>query len=225
MRLDGIAPNIRMFIFDWNGTLLNDWDLSYGAIETIFASFGLKAPTREVARREIGANYMEFYFRHGIPRPKSEEYLPAIKNHLNQIRNAYLSERWEDAKLAEGAEDILRTLSDRKALTAIVSAENSEILRARLIQFQIRSYFDHVTSVTSGKNEKFNALKSTAYSFGLEPKNCVYTDDTNDGILSAKLAGMKTIGVLGGYNNDDFVLAAHADITIPALGKMKEILA
>ena len=224
MRLDGIAPNIRMFIFDWNGTLVPDWPVSYGAIKTIFAFFGLSAPSEKVTRQEIGADYMEFYFRHGIPKPETEDGQSAMKAKLNRIRNTYLSENWESVRLADGAEDILRILSDRKALTAIVSAENPEILKARLVQFQIRSYLDHVASV-AGKDGKFNALRSTALSFGPKPENCVYVDDTNDGILSAKRAGTRTVGILGGYNNDDFVLAARADITLSSLGKMKEILA
>ncbi len=224
MRLDGIAPDIRMVAFDWNGTLVPDWPVSYGAIETIFAFFGLNVPSEEVVRREIGANYMEFYFRHGIPRPETEEGQLAMKAKLNQIRNSYLSKHWESVKLAEGAENILRILSDKKVFTAIVSAENPEVLRARLVQFQIRSYFDHVTSGASAKNGKLNALKALTLEFGIESENCVYVDDTYDGLLSAKLVGMRTIAILGGYNTDELVRRARADITLPSLGMVKEIL-
>lgn len=224
MRLDGIAPDIRMVAFDWNGTLVPDWPVSYGAIKTIFTFFGLKAPTEEATRREIGANYMEFYFRHGIPRPETEKGQLAIKAKLNQIRNSYLSENWESVKLAEGAENILRILSDKKVFSTIVSAENPEILQRRLVQFQIRSYFDHVISGASAKDGKFIALRGLSSRFRVRPENCVYVDDTYDGISSAKLAGMRTIGILGGYNTDELVRRAYADATLTSLDKIKEIL-
>ncbi len=223
MRLDGIAPRIQMFVFDWNGTLVPDWPVSYGAIRAIFTFFGLNIPPEDVVRREISANYMEFYFRHGIPKPETEDGRRAITAKLNRIRNAYLSENWEAVKLAEGAKSILRALSDKRVLTGIVSAEEPSILDARLRQFQIRSYFDHVASVF-GKDGKFNALKSLPSGFRVEPRSCVYVDDTYDGITSAKMAGFRTVAVLGGYNTDEMVRAANADITIPSLGTIKEIL-
>jgi phosphoglycolate phosphatase len=223
VRFNGTSSDIRLVCFDWNGTLLDDWAPSYGAVGAIFSTFGLKVPTEDEYRREISGNYMQFYLNHGIPRPATEEGMVALKADLNRIRADFLDKHWESAKIAPGARQLLRRLSNQKVLTAIVSAGEPVMLQKQLVRFQVRSYFgkDMVIGGAYGKDGKFNALSGLASRFELAPESCVYVDDTYDGLLSAKQVGMKTIAILNGYNTPEAIAKAKPDFSVPTFEKVR----
>lgn len=223
MRFNGTPPDVQLVSFDYNGTLSDDWPLAYAAVKAIFSEYKLPIPTEEDYRREIGANYMEFYLNHGIPRPATEEGMVVLKADLNRIRSTFMAEHQELAKLATGARQLLRFLSDKKVLVAVISAEQPDNLQKGLVRFQIRSYFgkDMVIGGASGKDGKFNALNYLLADFEFEPEECVYVDDTYDGLLSAKKVGMKTIAILNGYNSPEAISKAKPDFSAPTFEKVK----
>lgn len=224
MKPKGVQKDVRLICLDWNGTLLDDRDLVYGAVEKIFSTYGLPAPTRETYMREIGANYMEFYIRHGIPSPKSPNEMIELKAKLNQIRSAFLLDNWRVPKLATGAKDLLRFSKEMGIKAAIVSGEQPDILLARLAQFKIGHYFSKVIAGASNKDGKETVLRGLPQKFRLAPENCVYVDDSYDGIRSAKLAGMRAIAFLGGYGNRESIGPAEPDRWASTFAEVKDIL-
>lgn len=73
-------------------------------------------------------------------------------------------------------------------------------------------------SVKQGKPDPDIYLK-TARMLSVDPTECVVIEDTNSGVLAAKKAGMKVIGLLNGRNTReqlqyaDMIADGFADIT------------
>ena len=198
MRLNGIRTPVKLVCMDWNGTLLADWDIAYLAMREQFGAYGLPSPTEEEYREGISADYIEFYMSHGFPRPATKKGIAALKADLNRIRSAFLRKHWWEVKLNPGVENFLRFLSDKRILAAVVSAEEPNVLQERLVQFQIRSYL------------------------GLHTGECIYIDDTRDGLVSAKNCGMRAVGMLGGYNSWAAVLSAEPEFATTHFSEIQD---
>lgn len=192
---------LKLAIFDWNGTLLNDLPIVYGSVKEIFSRHNLPAPTLEQYRDEITVKFMDFYYNHGFPRDTKPEA-------LNAIRKEYLQEHWREAELHDGAEDLLELSKSLGMHVAIVSGEMTELLEKRLQELNLHHLIDHVAGQAYNKEE---VLISTLDRFGTKAENAFYLDDTYDGLMAAKHAGLITIGFQSGYNSKERLLLAEPD--------------
>lgn len=206
---------IRLMIFDWNGTLLDDLGPVYKSVLEIFRQYGVPPPTIEEYRDQVKAKFMDFYWRHGIPRS-------ATADDLNKIRIEVLkgcSPR--EYSLVEDTVHVLNYCAGRGLKIALVSAGNSEVISQQFSQFGITKFFD---LVVADALDKVGGLKVCVSHFGLEPGRAIYVDDTRDGIVAAKKAGLVTCGVTWGYNSERRVRQACPGFVIRNLRELTEVL-
>lgn len=178
----------RLAISDWDGTLFNSLGLVYGSVVEIFATFGLNPPSLETYRNEITADFMKFYWKHGVPQN-------ATGDELNKIRKRHFEKHWQDARLNKGVKEWLEAMRRMNTPVAIVSAEIPEVLTRRLTELELLPLISHVRG---GAYLKEEALREVLALFGVNPKDVFYLDDTYDGLMAAKAAGITAIG----YNGD-----------------------
>lgn len=201
----------KLAILDWNGTCLNDLPVVYKSVVAIFRHYGLEPPTLEQYRREITADYMKFYHKHGIP-------ARVTGSDLKKIRVRVFREYWAKVKLRRDVFPLIRGLRRIKIKTTIVSAEYPSVLAERLAQFKIVSLLD---CARAGAWPKDKALREMISRFNLKPDAAFYVDDTFDGIKSAKSVGLTTFGFTKGYNSRRRIQAAKPDFVVNSL---KEVL-
>lgn len=197
-------------ICDWNGTLLDDLPLVYGSVQNIFRSFGKIPPSLETYQKEITADFMKFYKTHGIPIDTESET-------LNAIRKKYFRENGERVTLTDGAQKLLEIFLGLDLKIGIVSGEAQGYLQdTRLKQFHIEKYFDFVFDGVSDKMGKFKELLKI---LEIGPRTIFYVDDSYDGIVAAKSAGITTFGFIhkGSYNSEEKIRAANPDYIIKSL--------
>lgn len=204
---------VRAVFLDWNGTLLDDIDLVYGSICEIFREFRIKPPTKKQYRTEITAQFMDFYWGHGIPQNTDAD-------ELNKIRSDFLRVNWNLVSLQKGARSILKTLHEMDVKTAIVSSEIERVLKDRLIQFGINSF----DLVIGNAWDKKKALLDAALTLGVVPQKTMYVDDTRDGCISAKEAGMIAVGFIGGYDSRSRIESAKPNYVIERLSQVPGII-
>lgn len=177
----------QLAMFDWDGTLFNSLVVAYASVVEIFKTFGLAAPSIDVYRDEITADFMQFYWGHGIP-------AKVTGGELNQIRKRYLEAHWGDAKLNPGVMVTLNAFRANGATVAIVSAEMQEVLDKRLNDLKLRPWIDIVRGSAWPKDE---ALLQTLDRAGVKAEDAFYMDDTYDGLTSAKNLGITAVGYIG----------------------------
>ncbi|MEK7115289.1 MAG: HAD family hydrolase [Patescibacteria group bacterium] len=200
----------RLAVFDWNGTLLNDLSLVYASVQKIFRVYKLTPPTLEQYCNEISADFMQFYWSHGMP-----QYV--TKDDLNKIRQDFFTLHWNNVFLNNDVYAILGFIIGRGLNISITSGEESSVLEERMKQFSLKPLFDLVRGSAWNKEV---VLKETLQYFNILPSEAVYIDDTFDGITAAKNVGMDTIGFTGGYNSRERILVANPNFIIDSLDEI-----
>lgn len=95
----------------------------------------------------------------------------------------------------DGVDYIIRFFKERNIKTAIASSSASSIIDAVLEKFKIRNEFDIVHSAEFEQFGKPNpaVYLNTAKQLHVAPQNCLAFEDSYNGLLAAKDAGMKVI--------------------------------
>ncbi|MEK7637825.1 MAG: HAD family hydrolase [Patescibacteria group bacterium] len=209
----------RVFVFDNNGTGLDDLHVAFGSVEAIFAVLGLRSPNKDQYRNEIGADFMDFYWRHGVPRDITGEQ-------LNVIRKLYYRMRQNTAHYRPDFEPLLRYCESVGAEVGMCSAEIPEVLQGFLERAKLTQYFDANLICGGAWPSKTPVLASMAQRLGLHPSECVYVDDTDDGIKAAQKAGFFAIGFTNatGYNSARRIHDAHPDLVVSSFTELKRVL-
>ncbi len=212
-------PRLKLFVFDNNGTALDDLHLNYGSVEAIFAVLGVHCPTKEQFRNEIRANFMQFYWNHGVPRDITGEQ-------LNVIRRLYYKARQETAHYRRDFPDLLRECQNTGIRVGMCSAEMPDVLQGFLERAGLYNLFPPDLVRGGAWPSKVPILTSMAQSSSLEPAECAYVDDTDDGISAAKEAGFYAIGFVNatGYNSAKRIHDAKPDLVINSFIELRREL-
>ena len=184
--------DIQLVVFDWNGTLIDDFSGMFSGVQEIFRRFGVTVPLVETYQEEITADIMQFYWAHGIPRTATVEELNAI------LREVFGQLGPTSYPLRKDALMTLDRLRHRSYNLALVSAGDGVKIQEQLGYFGISSHF---TRIATDARNKAQALLETAEFFGVAPKKAIYVDDTAKGLVAAKSADFRTCGVYSGYNS------------------------
>lgn len=96
----------------------------------------------------------------------------------------------------EGIRELLSDLKNKNIPTAIASSSPRDFINVVISKFKLQEYFKYIVSgedVVSGKPSP-DIYIETAKKLALSPKDCTVIEDSRNGVLAAKSAGMKCIG-------------------------------
>jgi HAD superfamily hydrolase (TIGR01509 family) len=104
---------------------------------------------------------------------------------------------WENPNAMEGVPDVLRALHAAGYRFALASASAPPVIEATLGALGVRPLFDIVVSglvVGRGKPAP-DIFLETARQLGVAPAACVVVEDSRNGLLAAKAAGMTCVSI------------------------------
>lgn len=201
-----MSPAPAAVIFDCDGVLVDSEILAVEVEIVLLAEIGLTYEPAEYRRRFLGMN--DHAFRDALDadcrtitgQPLPEDFLE--RTHADRLA-ACLDRLTE----VTGAADAIAALSLPKA---VASSSGAHFLRQKLELGGLLHLFDpHVYSadlVGRGKPHP-DIFLHAAQAVGADPARCVAIEDSVNGVLSAKAAGMEVWGFLGGGHMDQE--AAH----------------
>lgn len=178
---------LKMLVFDNNGTALDDLHLAYASMCAIFEVLNLRGPTRDQFRNEIGSDYMEFYWRHGIPRHFTAD-------DLNPVRRLFYRHRIGTVHYRKDFASLLAECTKVGLKVGMCSSEIVDVLKEFLSREKLLERFQPELVCGDAAPSKTPFLISMAQSQGLAPTECAYVDDSESGILAAREAGFYAIG-------------------------------
>lgn len=187
---------IKVALFDNNGTLEDDLNLAYGSVVQICKTYGVSPPSLEQYRNEVGKNYMDFYYNHGIPREVSAD-------ELNKIRKEYYEENSNEAGFRPDAIEVIEELGWMGIKTGIVSAEVESILIPKLHRAGFVPLVKEEYIRAGIYGSKVPALLDMCAKMGVKPQEAIYVDDMADGCIAAEKAGLFPVGFGSGYNSPE----------------------
>jgi len=194
--------NVKGFLFDLNGTMVNDMPYHINAWHKEIIKLGGDLTLDEMKHQCYGKND-ELLERIFPGRFTMEE-----KIKLGNDKEAlYRIEFRPHLKLIEGLDNFLALAAKAQIKMAIGSAAITENINFVIDNMNIRPYFDAIVSannVTKSKPDPETFLKC-AQMLDLAPSDCIVFEDTPKGVECALNAGMKVVVILGEHEQEEFL--------------------
>jgi len=215
-------------IFDCDGVLVDSEILAVEVEIVLLAEVGLIYEPAEYRRRFLGLHDQAFYealdadYRAFAGRPLPEGFL----ERTHQKRVTACRERLSEVS---GAAEAVAALRLPKA---VASSSGSAFLREKLELGGLLAAFDpHVYSadlVGRGKPHP-DIFLHAAERLGADPADCIAIEDSVNGVLSARAAGMEVWGFMGGGHMDDAsgrrLIEAGAAMLVPTWAQARGLFA
>ena len=208
-----MALAIRNLILDWSGTLVDDLTQVMEATNNVLVGFGKAPLTRDQFREEFCLPVHAYYDR----------VLPGAD--WKRIEQLY----WEKKRPLRNtifwlphAVDFLEFCRAQKMPTFILSTISEESFEIHTKRMPI---LDYVTHAYVGVPDKVKRLPEILRERNLDARETLFIGDMAHDIDAGRAAGVRTCGVLTGYNTLRQLREAKPDIIVEHLAELKLKLA
>jgi len=189
------APPYRHIIWDWNGTLLDDLDLSIDVMNGLLERRGLPRLDRSRYHALFDFPVQRYYERLGFdPGTDSFERLSA------EFIAGYDARRFGCA-LHRGAVEMLAAAARAGVGQSILSAYRGETLREIVAHFGLAPHFTHIDGLDNIHAHGKTALGQTLVArLGLPPREILLVGDTLHDFDVARELGVECALVSAGHH-------------------------
>ncbi len=202
---------IKNIIFDWGGTLSDDFLTSYKAALFIFKKYNIKKISLNKYRQEFELPYMKFYTK----------YIPDLG--INDEQRLFLQaiKKIGGINPFPEAKPLLKSIQKRKVEMALLSAHPGKKLEQELDDTGIGEFFVCTKGWVIDKKKAIGPFLKKC-KFRTE-ETCFVGDVVHD-IGAGKKMGLKTIAVTWGYATKDMLEAAKPDAIADNFTMLKKII-
>ena len=187
-------------IFDMDGVIV-DSELHWKTVEGYFLQSVIPTWSSSDQSRIIGIGVHDLYAllssEYGLQKTE-EQFLELYQEMASEIYGQKVS-------LLEGFSDLLATLKKHHIPVALASSSPKTWIDIVLQRFHLLESFKVVVSADEleGDGKPSPAIYLlTAKRLGVSPDRCMAIEDSKNGVLSAKNAGMFCIGFRNGFNDE-----------------------
>jgi len=208
---------MKLVIFDCDGVLVNSETIYVDSEIECLSNVGFHMEKRPYMAAFMGLSDDDWRVklettvqdRNGHPLP--EDFFESLKSFVMQRIESEL-------QAISGVHD---AVADLETECCVASSSNLEILKWKLEHTGIAGLFSpHIFSaemVARGKPAP-DLFLHTAAAMGIEPRHCIVVEDSANGVIAGKAAGMKVIGLTGGdhclADQETILTDAGADVVI-----------
>lgn len=204
---------VQAVLFDWDGTLVNTAEASYRCYEKLFGSYGI-AFDRDAFRRTYSPNWHLTYSALGLA---EERWAEADKRWLTHYCE-------EDVVLVEGAREALLRVRAAGLRAALVTSGDRVRVSRELADLGVADLFEALVCAedTVLRKPHPEPLLLALEKMRLAPADAVYVGDSPEDVQMAKAAGVRTVGIPGGFPNRDSLAAARPEVLAQTLAEAIE---
>ena len=208
-----------LIIWDFNGTILDDLDLSFNSINTVLKKRGL--PTiqdKESYRKKFGFPIENYYARLGMDFSKEPYNVPA-----DEWVKLY-SDGKNNLGLTEGVEDVINHIASNNIPQWILSASEMTLLTEQLTKLNIIDKFSCILGCDNvyGRG-KVDLAKDFARKYNTDLSSSVLIGDTDHDYQTASALGCYCILFDQGHMDKQRLCATGATI-IHSMSQLFDIL-
>ena len=195
-------------LFDLDGTLTDPGEGITNSVAYALKKYDIEVADKRELYKFIGPplkdSFMKYY---GFVESKAEE---AIAYYREYFRDTGIFEN----RVYEGVEDMLKKLHDDGKKIVLATSKPEEFALRILEHFDLKKYFQVVAgaSMDSSRSKKGDVI---AYAISVcdnfHKDTSVMIGDREHDIIGAKENGLKSIGVLYGYGDENELKTAGAD--------------
>jgi HAD superfamily hydrolase (TIGR01549 family) len=218
---------VAAVIFDLVGTLIDSIDIYFSIVEKALERLNLPG----VSRSQIlaAAESEDFKWELVLPQDvlsRKEKIIDEAWAVINEIAPQMFADKLE---IIQGVEGIVENLSSSGLKIGLVTSTQRKFLETKMQPLKnggVDTLFEAI--ITSDDVEKRkpspDPLIACALQLDMKPGNCVYIGDTTTDIKAGKAAGMRTIGVLTGFDEYSALENENPDAIIENVQKLPEVL-
>ena len=186
---------IKHIFFDFNGTLLDDVNLSFCLEKEIVAQLNLRQITLEEYLDNFKFPIKSFYDYLGVPDDKFSEM-------ANYFFKQYNLREKNETSLSKNVVSILKELKDKQYKLYVLSASEINLLTKQLKYFQIFDYFDGVIGLNNiHAKSKIEVAKDYIKKYQINPSECLLIGDTLHDYQVGKTLGFRVLLYTKGHNS------------------------
>ncbi len=180
---------LKAVIFDMDGVLIDSEPLHYLIEREIFEKLGLDV-SPEIHRTYLGTAtdfmYLDLIARFGL----SKSIQDLLK--LDELFRCEYFSSLPSFVLNPGVRLILNELRNAGIKLGVATSSSPAIANILLERGEIKSYFEVVMTTSEAGKSKPEPLvyQAAANKLGVEPNECLVFEDSPNGLLAAKRAGM-----------------------------------
>ncbi|HHX96581.1 MAG TPA: HAD family phosphatase [Clostridia bacterium] len=203
---------VKGIIFDLDGVLID----SVGVWEKVDRDFLTKRdiPVPENLAEEIKSLHFRdvaIYFQENFQIPESIEEIMAEWNEM--VYDEYARK----ITLKPGVKNYLNYLKSRDLKIGLATSNNRNLTKAVLKNNGIKDNFEVITTGEDVERDKNfpDIYLQCAQELEIEPEECIVFEDILAGVLSAKMAGMRVVGVYDQHSRNEWTeIKENADLWI-----------
>ena len=194
-----------IILFDLDGTLIDSTDAILECFHHSFDVYDYPKQDDEAIKALIGHPLDIMYARLGVKEDKVWDFVTTYKECYRKIST-------QKTSLLKSAREAV-VLANEFASLGVVTTKTGKYSQVLMEYFELMEYFqvligrEHVANPKPDAEPILKALES----FTVNTEEIWMIGDTKMDLISAKAAGIKSIGVLSGYDKKD-ALKAHTDV-------------
>lgn len=215
-RLKSILPissiMLKNLLIDWSGTLADDILPVFKASNAVLRKFGNSEISLEEFRKEFCLPYMDFY----------KKYIPNIpKDKIDSIFRKAIKPELKKITLLDCSREFLEFAKQRRIRVFIFSSFHHDELVKQIEDFGLIDYIEKIYGGVVDKRQKiFDVLKEN----NLSREQTLFIGDMEHDIQAGKSAGIKTAGVLTGYQSRETLIREKPDYLCTDIKEIMVIL-
>ena len=192
---------IRAVIFDMDGLLVDSEPFWAQAELEVFPQYGIDL-TLEDCQKMQGVSIREVVRYWYEKRPWQGASVEQVARQITQRVIELILER---GRLMPGVVEVLEFFRKKQIPMAVASSSEPHLIKLVLERFDIEKYFEFYHSARAEKHGKPypDVFLTTAKRLQVQPQQCLVFEDSYNGVLAARRAGMKVVAVPYPQNFDD----------------------
>lgn len=216
---------LRAIVFDFDGVIANSEPLHFRAFQDVLARVGVTMTEHDYYTRYLGFDDVGVFTT--VNADLSKGWSERERADMVADKALRLAELERDVSVIfPGAGDVIRRTAAAVPIAIASGALGPEIRRA-LDREDLTKYFAAIVSAENTPLSKpapdpyvlaVALLRKRIGGTPLQASECVAVEDSRWGLESARLAGLRTVGVTSAYDRSE--LAPLSDLVIGSIGEL-----
>lgn len=219
--------DVEAVLFDLDGTLIDSAPIYYQIIDIVFEKLGVPPVSKKILQDAMDDGDFDWDFV--LPdsmKPRKDTLIAEARLIIDDIAPSMFRQQ---IKLIPGAAEACTRIAAENLKMGLVTSTPRDYLAVKLVPLQeagIENLLQVIVTADDVTHKKPHAepLMEASRMLGTAVKQCVYVGDTRVDIRSGVAAGMKTVGVLTGFDDINTLKNEKPDLILRSIDGLIEVI-
>jgi HAD superfamily hydrolase (TIGR01662 family) len=219
--------SVAAVMFDLDGTLIDSVPIYYEIIDIVFTKLGVPAVSRETLMAAMDDG--EFDWNRVLPEHMKSQNVELTEKARGIVGDIAPPMFHKQIKLIPGTDDLFKEIAIAGIKIGLVTSTPAQMMAVKmapLIKAGLEKQLKVIVTADDVRSKKPSAepLIQCSEKLGVPLKKCVYVGDTRVDIRAGKAAGMKTVGVLTGFDDYGALKREKPDAILYSIAQLNEAI-